>query len=261
MVKLAKYLKPFAGLIIAAVLLLFVQAMADLALPDYMSDIVNKGIQQGGIVNAVPDAVRESQMNRLTIFMNEDDKSEILKNYTLINSSSSDYDKYVKKYPALEKEPVYVLNDVDKSEIEKMDLPMGKALLAVSGVEKLKESAKDGVIDLNGMKVPGNMDLFKLFADLSQEQRVKISENMSKQFEALGEKMIIQTAAPSVKAEYEALGMDTDNIQSRYIINTGLLMLLISLLSAACTIAVGFLSARAAAGLSRNLRKEVFTKV
>lgn len=261
MIKLAKYLKPFTGLIIAAVLLLFVQAMADLALPDYMSNIVNTGIQQGGIVNAVPEAVRESQMDRLVIFMNAEDKSEILKNYTLINSSGSDYDKYVKKYPVLKKEPVYVLKDVDKSEIDKMDLPMGKAFLAVSGVEKMKESAKGGVIDINGMKIPANVDLYVLFSKLPKEQSIKITDKMNAQFEALGEKMIIQAAAPGVKAEYGALGMDTGNIQSRYIINTGLLMLLISLISAACTVTVGFLAARAAAGLSRNLRKDIFTKV
>jgi ATP-binding cassette subfamily B protein len=119
MIKLVKYLKPFTGLIIAAVLLLFVQAMADLALPDYMSNIVNKGIQQGGIVNAVPEAVRESQMNRLTIFMNDRDKADIMKNYTLIDKSSSDYEKYVKKYPALDKEAIYVLMMLIKQKLIK----------------------------------------------------------------------------------------------------------------------------------------------
>lgn len=261
MLKLAKYLKPFAGLIIAAVILLFVQAMSDLALPDYMSNIVNKGVQQGGIVNAVPEAIRESQMKRANIFMNQEDKSEIMKNYTLIDKSSQEYDKYVKDYPALDKENIYVLKNVDKSVIEKMDVPMGKALLAVTGVEQMKASAKDGVIDFNGMKIPANTDLFEILKKLPKEQTEKMSEDMNKQFEALGDKMIIQAAAPVVKAEYAALGMNTDNIQSKYIINAGLLMLLISLLSAACTVLVGFLAARTAAGVSRNLRKSVFTKV
>ncbi|MDF2673482.1 MAG: ABC-type multidrug transport system, ATPase and permease component [Clostridiales bacterium] len=261
MLKLAKYLKPFAGLIIAAVILLFVQAMSDLALPDYMSNIVNKGVQQGGIVNAVPEAIRESQMERVNIFMNQEDKSEIMKNYTLIDKSSQEYNKYVKDYPILEKENVYILNSLDKSEIEKMDVPMGKALLAVTGIEQMKASAKNGVIDFNGMKIPANTDLFALLQKLPSEQIEKMSENMNKQFEVLGEKMIIQAAAPVVKAEYAALGMNTDKIQSNYIINAGLLMLLISLLSAACTVLVGFLAARTAAGVSRNLRKNVFTKV
>lgn len=76
MMKLAKYLKPFAVLVIAAVMLLFVQAMCDLALPDYTSDIVNKGIQQGGIANAVPEAVRQSQFNRLALFMSASEKKK-----------------------------------------------------------------------------------------------------------------------------------------------------------------------------------------
>jgi ATP-binding cassette subfamily B protein len=193
--------------------------------------------------------------------MNEEDKSEIMKNYTLIDKSNQEYDKYVKSYPVLENENIYVLNDVDKTEIEKMDIPMGKALLAVSGVEKMKASAKDGVIDFNGMKIPASTDLFAMLGKLPQEQIKKMSDNMNEKFEALGDKMIIQAAAPAVKTEYAALGMNTDKIQSRYIINSGLLMLLISLLSAACTVAVGFLAARTAAGVSRNLRKGVFTKV
>ncbi len=261
MLKLAKYLKPFAGLIIAAVILLFVQAMSDLALPDYMSNIVNKGIQQGGIVNAVPEVIRESQMNRLNIFMNEEDKSEIMKNYTLIDKSNQEYDNYAKVYPALEKENIYILNDVDKTEIGKMDIPMGKALLAVSGVEKIKAGAKNGVIDFNGMKIPADTDLFAMLGKLPKEQINKLSEDMNKQFVALDDKMIIQAAAPAVKAEYTALGMNTDKIQSRYIINVGFLMLLISLLSAVSTVLVGFIAAKVAAGLSRNLRKDVFTKV
>lgn len=261
MTKLAKYLKPFAAMIIAAVLLLFVQAMADLALPDYMSNIVNTGIQQGGIENAVPEAIRESQMNRLAIFMSEDDNAKVMKNYTLIDSSNKDYKTYLEKYPSLDKENIYILNDIDEAEIERMNIPMGKALLAVSGVEQIKASAKDGMINFNGTKIPENTDLYAMLKNLPDEQIKKISDDMNEQFEALGDKMIIQAATPVVKAEYTVLGMDTDGIQSRYIRNTGFLMLLISLLSAACTVLVGFIAAKVAAGVSRNLRKDIFTKV
>jgi ATP-binding cassette subfamily B multidrug efflux pump len=103
MFKLAKYLKPFTALVVGAIILLFVQAMCDLSLPDYMSNIVNTGIQQGGVVNAVPEAVRVSQMNKLTIFMSATDKNEIINNYTLVDNASSDYSKYVKDYPVLSK--------------------------------------------------------------------------------------------------------------------------------------------------------------
>ncbi len=261
MFKLAKYLKPFMALILGAVILLFVQAMCDLSLPDYMSNIVNKGIQQSGIENAVPQAVRVSQMNKLTIFMDAKDKDEILNNYTLIDKSSSDYDKYLKKYPVLEKESIYVLKDVSKTEIDNMNPVLGKAFLAVTGVDKRKAEAKDGVINFNGTKLPANTDLFAFLSKLPAEQRKKISEDMAARFTSFGENMIIQAATNSIKVEYEAIGINTDKIQSNYILGTGLIMLLISLFSAVCTVVVGLFASRTAAGVSRNLRKDVFTKV
>jgi ATP-binding cassette subfamily B protein len=261
MFKLAKYLKPFIALIIIAIVLLFVQAISDLSLPDYMSNIVNKGIQQGGIESAVPKAVRQSTMDKLIIFMNDNDKAEVLNNYTLTDKTDSDYDKHLKIYPILATEPIYTLNDIDKSENDKMNRIMGKAFLAVSGIEKAKTEAKNGVIEFNGTKIPANVDLFALIAKQPPEQRNQISNSMNEKFAALGDNMVTQAAVAPIKAEYLALGMNTDKLQSNYIMNAGILMLLIALLSAACTILVGLLSARIAAGLSRNLRKSVFTKV
>ncbi|MGF7060374.1 ABC transporter ATP-binding protein [Brassicibacter mesophilus] len=261
MLKLVKYLKPFIGFIIAAVVLLFVQAMADLSLPDYMSNIVNVGIQQGGIENAVPQAIRQEQMDKLTIFMNENEKNKVLDRYTLIDKSNSDYDMYVSHYPNLVNQPIYVLKNTEQSEIDELNPIIGKAFLAVLGIDKMKDDATDGVIDFNDTKIPANTDLFSSFKKLPEDQRTQISDEMNKKFTVLGDKMIIQAATGAVKAEYETLGMNTDQIQNRYIIRTGIIMLLISLISAACIVGVGFLASRTAAGLSRNLRKSVFTKV
>ncbi|SNX53612.1 ABC transporter ATP-binding protein [Thermoanaerobacterium sp. RBIITD] len=261
MLKLRKYFKPYIFITIVAIIFIFIQAMSDLALPDYMSNIVNQGIQQGGIVNAVPEAVRQSQMNKLMLFMSNSDKDNILKDYTLIDKNSPDYDKYVKDYPALKNEPIYVLKNIDKSEIDKINPIMGKAFLAVSGVNKMKANAKGGFITFNNMKIPANVDLFAMFAKLPEEQRTKITDDMDKKFTALGPSMITQAAVGAVKAEYKALGMNTDKIQSDYILKTGLIMLLITLLSAACTIMVGLLASKVAAGLSRDLRKKLFTRV
>lgn len=261
MFKLAKYLKPFIGMILLAIILLFVQAMADLSLPDYMSNIVNKGIQQGGIESAVPEAVRKSKMDKLTLFISDTGKTEVLNNYTLIDKSSSDYNKHVVDYKALEKEPIYVLKDIDKEEIDKLNPLIGKALLSVSGVEKMKADAKGGEISFNGTKLPATTDLFALIAKLPAQQRAKISAETDKKFTALGDSMIIQAAASPIKIEYDALGMNTDKLQSSYILNVGMFMLLLSLVGAACTVVVGFLASRTAAGLARNLRKDIFTKV
>jgi ATP-binding cassette subfamily B protein len=138
---------------------------------------------------------------------------------------------------------------------------MGKALLSVSGVNKLKTDAKGGEINFNGTKLPANTDLFALFAKLPVDQKSKVTADMNKKFTSMGESMVDQAAAISVKAEYKALGMNTDKMQNHYIIKVGLLMLLVSLFSAFCTIVVGYFSARIAAGLARNLRKNIFTKV
>ncbi|MCB2291485.1 ABC transporter ATP-binding protein/permease [Clostridium sp. CS001] len=261
MFKLAKYLKPFISMVVLAIILLYVQAMSDLALPDYMSNIVNKGIQQHGIESAVPSAVRESKMDKLMLFINDTDKAEVSSNYTLVNKSSSDYDKYVAEYPNLEKEPIYVLKEIEKTEIDKLNPIMGKALLAVSGVEKMKEDAKGGEINLNGTKLPANTDLFAMLGKLPADQRAKISEESDKRFVALGDSMIVQAATTNIKAEYDALGVNTDKLQSSYILRAGGFMLLLSLLGAACTVGVGLLASRTAAGLSRNLRKSIFTKI
>ena len=71
---LLKHLKPFVGSMIIAIAFLFVQAICDLSLPDYMSNIVNVGIQQGGVENAVPKVIKSSEMEKLFIFMKDDEK-------------------------------------------------------------------------------------------------------------------------------------------------------------------------------------------
>ena len=269
MIKLAKYLKPFIPLILIAIVLLFVQAMADLSLPDYMSNIVNNGIQQGGIVNTVPDAIRQSEMNKLVIFMSPENKAEIIKDYKLIDKNSSEYDKYLKDYPQLGKEPVYVLNKINTQEINKINPVMGRAFVAVSGIKKIisnpSEAASAGKmlgIDLSKIPAGATQDqIFSMLANLPSDQIQKIQSAIDKQFGTLGDKLIIQMAIVSVKAEYSALGMNTNSIQNNYILRTGLIMLLLTLLSAASTVAVGYFAARTAGGLSRDLRKKVFDKV
>jgi len=106
MLRLIKYLKPYIWYIFLAVILLFVMANADLALPDYLSRIVNVGIQQSGIETALPQAARQESMDKYFIFMSADEKALIQANYTLIDSSSADYDAYLSEYPELANQPV-----------------------------------------------------------------------------------------------------------------------------------------------------------
>jgi ATP-binding cassette subfamily B multidrug efflux pump len=266
MIRLAKYTKPFLLNVLLAIGLLFVQANCDLALPDYMSRIVNTGIQQGGVENAVPTAIRQSTMDRLTLLMSAEDKTGVLGDYTLLDKNSPDYDRYVQEYPVLASEPIYVLKPVDQAEIDRLNPVMGRAFLAVSGIEQVmtdpsKAAALGAVLGFDLSKLPPGTDVFTMLGKLPTAQLSQISAMMDKRFAAMGDSMIVQAAVIPVKAEYAALGMDTGNLQNNYILHTGLMMLLLTLLSVACSIAVGFLAARTAAGLARDLRRFVFTRV
>lgn len=291
MFKLLKYLKPFLGLIVVSIILLFIQAMCDLALPDYMSHIVNGGIQQGGIINGVPSAVRRDTMDKLMLFVNEESKGDINKNYTLIDSGDEDYNKYVNVYPQLAEESIYVLKeDINKAEVDKINPIISKALLVVYGIEKTSDLDRldrldmpheqnndnnpksmgglnilEGIGEIGNINVPEGVGLFDFIFKLPETQRVqivkKINDTVNERFAALDSNIVNQMAVIPVKGEYINLGVNTDRIQNMYIIRTGTIMLLISLLAAVCTIGVGFLSAKTAAGLARDLRKSVFTKV
>ncbi|MHB1254211.1 MAG: ABC transporter ATP-binding protein, partial [Candidatus Humimicrobiaceae bacterium] len=188
MFRIAKYLKPFMVLILIAIVLLFVQAMADLSLPDYMSEIVNVGIQQGGIKDAVPVAVRQSQMGKLTIFIDKDSKDLVFKSYALIDKSSPDYEKYLKDYPVLENEQVYVLNNIDKDIEAKLNTIMGRAFLAVYGIEQMiaNPSKAAAIGDISGFdlsKIPAGAtpdQIFGMFAKLPSGQFSQIQDSINK---------------------------------------------------------------------------------
>ncbi len=268
MIRLAKYTKPYLLMILLAIALLFAQANFDLALPDYLSRIVNNGIQQGGVENAVPQAIRQSQMDRLSIFLSAADKALVLGDYTLVDSASASYATLVKQYPILEKEPVYVLNAVDKTEIKRLNPVMARALLVVTALEqaiadpaKAAQMGGGAGLGFDLSKLPPGMDLFAMLKNLPAAQLGQITEKIDARFAALGESMVIQAGAQSVKAEYTALGMDAERLQINYILSVGGFMLLLALGSGICTIAVGFISARAAAGMARDMRRDIFEKV
>jgi len=266
MLRLIRYLKPYLVAILLNIVLLFVQANADLALPDYLSKIVNNGIQQGGVENAVPQAIRQSEMNRLLIFASPDDKALITDSYILVDQSSPDYDQYVQEYPALAYEPVYVRKDLDQAQIYNLNLVMAKPILvvytleqAMADPEKAAAIAQGAQFDLS--KLPPGTDLFALLSQMPAAQLSQMTQAVNEKFATLGDSMINQMAVAAVKAEYEALGMDTGKLQSNYILRTGGMMLLISLLGGACTVATGYLAAIVAAGAARDVRRDVFKKV
>ena len=260
MKKLAPFLRPYAGAIALVFLLLFGQAMANLALPGYMSDIINIGVQQSGITDVVPRAIRASEMSRLELFMTDSDKAIIAQDYTLLDRAtltSQQYDQYVKEYPVLATEPVYILGKITSTDNNNLNDIFGKPELAVATIETQGAAAFSSV----GITIPTGEDPFQFLGQLSPDQLAQARQTIDQVLGSLPESMVLQSAATYLTGEYKAIGIDVGSIQAAYMIRIGLIMLGIALAGALLAIAVGYLAARVAAGFSRDVRQHLFNKV
>jgi ATP-binding cassette subfamily B multidrug efflux pump len=265
-VRMLRYSKPYLIMIAISIGLLFAQANFNLTLPDYLAKIVNVGIQQKGIENAVPEAIREIEMNRTLQFLTPENQTDVLGAYILVHNGTAEASHYVKKYPALHNQSIYILTDSASSTISHLNPIVARALLTVSFVELVmaNDSLRMLINTQLGLSLPGNnTDLFEYFKTdpLGPYSKMVIMAVVKTQLGALGESMIIQAATQVVRAEYEALGMNVDQIQLNYMWFYGGLMLLLTILSMVCTIGVGYLSAKVATGMSRDMRKDIFEKV
>ncbi len=260
MKRLAKYLKPYLLLLSAAILLLFIQAYANLALPDYMSNIVNVGIQQGGVTGAVPEAIRKTEMDRLTLFMNGSDAKLLLSAYHLVQPGTAESKTLVPRYPSIATEPVYVRRQVETATLSALDPIVKAAWVALSGLKQAGTNPEAaGMLGLSGA-VPGG-DPISMFRSLPQDRRVQIAAAINEKFAAMGPKMASQEAASAVKAEYQALGMNMERYQTAYMLRIGAIMLILTIIAAVAAISTGFISARIASGIARDLRAAVFERV
>ena len=258
--KLIKPLKPYIWLIGVIFILLYAQAMADLSLPGYMADIVNIGIQQNGIENSVPRAIESGEYENLSLFMTDQEKTRVDSSYVLLERQSLDqneYEEYKKDYPALADTPIYILTADTDAEIDKLDAIFSNIIPIVTGIEQQGLGAYVGT----GIEIPEGEDPFTLLAQLPAEQLVQIRETAIGFIDSLPAGVKEQATVAFITAQYGAIGLDTGSVQTGYILRVGLLMLLITLGSAAASVAVGFLSARIAAGMGRDVRRQLFEKV
>ncbi|GAB6168032.1 ABC transporter ATP-binding protein [Clostridium carnis] len=269
MFKLIKYLKNSTAPILLIIGLLIVQAICDLSLPDYTSNIVNVGIQQGGVEKALPEVIRKSELDNLTLFMSDSEKDEVLSSYILLDKNvltSEDYNKYIKNYPSLDNEVLYKLNTNDKELIDKLSLVISKPIIILSGLEgdsDLSAQFKNQMISNfpPGIQIPKDASALDIIKMLPKEQTKKITEGILEKLKDMPDNILVQSAISYVKAEYEAIGIDTSKLQSNYILKSGAIMLLIALLSMIATVTVAFLGAKVSANLGKNLRSKVFNKV
>lgn len=266
MIRLIKYTKPYLLWILLAIVLLFAQANFDLALPDYLSRIINIGLQQSGIENAVPKAIRHSQLERVTTFLSADEKTLVLNEYTLVQPNTPEAANQVGQYPALKTEPVYILKNIDAAEIDRLNPILARGLLTVATLQQVmadpaKAAQMGSSLGFDLSKLPPGTDLFAMLQRLPPDQLNQISDKINQQYSMMGPSLITQAATVAVKDEYTALGMDVGALQMGVIVRIGSIMLLFALLSGIATISVAFISSRAAAGMARDLRRDMFTKV
>jgi ATP-binding cassette subfamily B multidrug efflux pump len=218
------------------------------------------------VENAVPQAIRQSEMDKLVLFLSADNKPLVLDSYLLVKPAAPEAAQYIKQYPALANGPIYVLKAADRAKMDALNSIMGRALVVVSGIEQMiadpaKAAAMGQSLGFDLSKLPAGTDAFALLAKLPAAQLAQVSSAIDARFASLGASMITQMAVAAVKTEYVALGRNVGRLQRDYILRIGGLMLLVSLLGGACTIAVGFLASKTSSGVARDLRKQVFKKV
>lgn len=274
MLKILKNLKESWTAVIAIIILLCIQAAADLKLPDFTSQIVNVGIQQSGIENVAPEVIRKSTLDNLQYFT--DDYETILENYEIVEKN----EKNIKEYPLLESEEIYKLKNISKSELENLNNIISKPLMTLSVMSneetanKIKEKMQSTnaessqEIDQSQMAqmqalstVLENGTLMDAIKVLPEEARESMLKEVKEQIDSMSDTILKQGAIAAVKNEYEAIGVSTTSISNKYIIKTGLQMLGVAMITMVSAISIMFLSSRVAARLGKTLREKVFRKV
>ena len=282
MKNLFKYAASYWKAMIAIVLILVVQAYCDLSLPAYTSDIVNVGIQQGGIEDEVPRQIATEEMEKLLLFVSEDDQQTVMDVYTEDNTSYKKEAYVLKDSVAEEENTMENLKDI-------LQIPM----MMTSGIEsgsdttkqmedKLKEQMSQGMAQSmpqgadrtmpEGMPQSesqtesqavslDDMSMFDLLKMLPAEQRATMVEKIEEQMSEMPDTILDQASVSFCRSAYKDLGMNMDQTQIHYLLKTGGQMAALALLGMAASIMVAFLASRVGASAGRDLRSGVFHKV
>ena len=282
MKNLFKYAASYWKAMIAIVLILVVQAYCDLSLPAYTSDIVNVGIQQGGIEDEVPRQIATEEMEKLLLFVSEDDQQTVMDAYTEDNTSYKKEAYVLKDSVAEEENTMENLKDI-------LQIPM----MMTSGIEsgsdttkqmedKLKEQMSQGMAQSmpqgadrtmpEGMPQGesqeesqavslDDMSMFDLLKMLPAEQRATMVEKIEEQMSEMPDTILDQASVSFCRSAYKDLGMDMDQTQIHYLLKTGGQMAALALLGMVASIMVAFLASRVGASAGRDLRSGVFHKV
>ena len=254
MKNLFKYAASYWKAMIAIMLILFVQAYCDLSLPAYTSNIVNVGIQQGGIEDEIPEQIAREEMDKLLLFVSEEDGQKVMDAYEE-DTESYEKDAYVlKESVSGDEEQMKELQDILK-------LPMMMTAGFESGSDMTKEVESQLKSSLPDGTVSEDTTIFDIMKMLPGEQRTVMVEKMGEQMDDLPDTILDQAAVSYCKSVYQDLGMDMEKIQTGYLAKTGGMMIALAFLGMAASVLVGFLASRVGASAGRDLRGRVFHKV
>ena len=254
MKNLFKYAASYWKAMIAIMLILFVQAYCDLSLPAYTSNIVNVGIQQGGIEDEIPEQIAREEMDKLLLFVSEEDGQKVMDAYEE-DTESYEKDAYaLKESVSGDEEQMKELQDILK-------LPMMMTTGFESGSDMTKEVESQLKSSLPDGTVSEDTTIFDIMKMLPGEQRTAMVEKMGEQMDDLPDTILDQAAVSYCKSVYQDLGMDMEKIQTGYLAKTGGMMIALAFLGMAASVLVGFLASRVGASAGRDLRGRVFHKV
>lgn len=246
MLKALKYLKPFWKSVIAVIFLIFAQVQLELALPDYMSNIVTNGIQYNGITSPVPEALSTSTYEHMEYFMSDEDITTFENSYKLIEKGNS---SYTTKYPLNETEDIYILNADKNASLKTI-------------VEKplfITQLLNDPDL-LQKMNITSADDLDSAISN-NPQMKDSILSKVDESLSGYTSENIEAASIMALKSEYASLGVSISSLQNAYIMHEGFIMLLISLAGSLCAMVASYLSSRAATGACKNMRDDVFKKV
>lgn len=256
---LKTYLKPFAALVLACILLLFGQAMCDLTLPNLMSDIVNTGIQLGGVDEAAPAVLNQQAVDLLTLFMNDTEAGTFKNAYTPVEHGSDEETKLAKTYENIKNMDAVALSE--DADVQAVGDAYGKAAYAFMTFLKDYGAQTGQAVDTeSGVQ---DMDMRQLYAVIPMLQQMP-KETFSEAIDSAenAQSMIgSQVGATFTKLFYKELGVDLDAKQVHYIVMKGLEMLGIALLGVLAAMLVGFFASRISSGVAKQMRSDVFRKV
>ena len=256
---LKTYLKPFAALVLACILLLFGQAMCDLTLPNLMSDIVNTGIQLGGVDEAAPAVLNQQAVDLLALFMNDAEAGTFKNAYTPVEHGSDEETKLAKTYENIKDIDAVALSE--DTDVQAVGNAYGKAAYAFMTFLKDYGAQTGQAVDTeSGVQ---DMDMSQLYAVIPMLQQMP-KETFSEAIDSAenAQSMIgSQVGATFTKLFYKELGVDLDAKQVRYIVIKGLEMLGIALLGVLAAVLVGFFASRISSGVAKQMRSDVFRKV